>query len=45
MVMLSPADQSELIKRAREVSDKVFGGDPNLAPTYELLLETAAKHS
>jgi TRAP-type C4-dicarboxylate transport system substrate-binding protein len=44
VVTLSPADQAELIRRAREVSDKVFGADPNLAPTYKLLLATAAKY-
>jgi TRAP-type C4-dicarboxylate transport system substrate-binding protein len=44
VVTLSPADQAEFIKRARAVSDKMFGEDPALAPTYKLLLQTAAKH-
>jgi len=44
VMTLSPADQTELIRRAREVSDKTFGGDPALAPTYKLLLQTAAKY-
>jgi TRAP-type C4-dicarboxylate transport system substrate-binding protein len=43
-VSLNAPDQAELLKRARAVSDKVFGEDPALAPMYKKVLEVAKKY-
>ena len=44
LIDMAAADKAEVVKRARAVSDKLFGADPNLAPMYKKLLETAAKY-
>jgi TRAP-type transport system periplasmic protein len=44
IVDLNAPDRVELLKRARAVSDKVFGEDPALAPMYKKMLETAKKY-
>ena len=45
LVDLNAPDKAELLKRARAVSDKVFGEDPALAPMYKKMLETAKKYA
>jgi len=44
LVDMPAGDLAELMKRARAVSDKLFGDDPALAPMYKKLLETAKKY-
>jgi TRAP-type C4-dicarboxylate transport system substrate-binding protein len=44
LVDFNAADQAELMKRARAISDKLFGEDPALAPMYRRLLEVAKKY-
>ena len=44
IVDMNAPDQAELIKRARAVSDKLFGEDPAIAPMYKKMLEVAKKY-
>ena len=43
VIRLSTADRDEFMRRTAPISDKVMGGDAELAPIYNLLKECAAR--
>lgn len=43
-IRLSPEERADFMERVAPIGDKVMGGDPELAPLYNLLKKVAAKN-